>query len=355
MNQEMPPVKPIKTCLMLGIILLGLPAFVLAQPGGASLVKVALAEMQSLAPVTLVPGTVVSRSDAKLSAEVEGRLTMVTDVGVQVAKGDTLAAIEDSALLLLKQELQAEVARAEAKLVFLEKELTRFSQLAEANLAAQAQLEQTRSERDIALGDLSVARARLAQNEDLLAKTRILAPHAGTVVERLMTPGEHAMEGSVVVRLVDQEDLEVIARAPLEYYPFVRAGQKLDLHAGKESFLAEVRTVVAVGDENTHQFELRLDLEEQVFPVGQTLRISIPTSNSREVLSVPRDALVLRPEGQSIFIVDANNQARQVSVTTGAGSGDRIEVLGAVSPGDRVVIRGNERLQPGQTVSVMDS
>ena len=113
--------------------------------------------------------------------------------------------------------------------------------------------------------------------------------------------------------------------------------------------------MVAVGDENTHLFELRLDLEEQVFPVGQTLRISIPTSNSREVLSVPRDALVLRPEGQSIFIVDANNQARQVSVTTGAGSGDRIEVLGAVSPGDRVVIRGNERLQPGQTVSVMDS
>jgi hypothetical protein len=56
-----------------------------------------------------------------------------------------------------------------------------------------------------------------------------------------------------------------------------------------------------------------------------------------------------------VFIIDANNQAQQVTVTTGLGSGDQIEVLGAISPGDRVVIRGNERLQPGQTVGILDS
>jgi hypothetical protein len=77
-------------------------------------------------------------------------------------------------------------------------------------------------------------------------------------------------------------------------------------------------------------------------------------AESQEVLTVPRDALVLRPEGQSVFIIDSNNQARQVQVSVGVGQGDRIEVLGDVSPGDLVVIRGNERLQPGQAVSVMD-
>jgi hypothetical protein len=89
--------------------------------------------------------------------------------------------------------------------------------------------------------------------------------------------------------------------------------------------------------------------------VGQTLRVSIPTSGSRQVLTVPRDALVLRPEGQSVFVVDGNNQARQVSVTVGVGQGEDIEILGEVAPGDRVVIRGNERLQPGQAVDIMDS
>jgi multidrug efflux pump subunit AcrA (membrane-fusion protein) len=72
------------------------------------------------------------------------------------------------------------------------------------------------------------------------------------------------------------------------------------------------------------------------------------------VLTVPRDALVLRPEGISVFVIDAQLQARQVSVSTGLGSGDRIQVSGEVSAGDRVVIRGNERLQPGQSVQIMD-
>ena len=62
----------------------------------------------------------------------------------------------------------------------------------------------------------------------------------------------------------------------------------------------------------------------------------------------------MRPEGQSVFVIDANNEARQISVTVGVGQGEYIEILGAVSPGDKVVIRGNERLQPGQAVSVMD-
>ena len=135
----------------------------------------------------------------------------------------------------------------------------------------------------------------------------------------------------------------------------MQRGQLLDVRTSSQSALAEVRTVVAVGDENTHQFELRLDLEGNPFPVGKTLRVAIPTSDSREVLTVPRDALVLRPEGQSVFVVDANNQAQQVRVTVGVGQGEDVEILGPVSPGDRVVVRGNERLQPGQEVSIMDS
>jgi len=200
-----------------------------------------------------------------------------------------------------------------------------------------------------------VARARLEQNADSLSRTTIVAPFNGVVVERLMTPGERVTEGSKVVRLVDQEHLEVIARAPLEYYPFIARGQSLDIRSSASSALANVRTVVAVGDENTHQFELRLDLEGRPYPVGKTVRISIPTSDSREVLTVPRDALVLRPEGQSIFVVDTENMAQQVWVTVGIGQGENVEVVGELSPGDRVVIRGNERLQPGQPVNIMDS
>jgi len=326
----------------------------LAQGGvPAVFVRIAKVSVDSVTPVTVVPGTVVSRNDAKLAAEVTGRLLQVADVGTVVASGDMVAMIEDTLLKLKKDEQEAEVQRARARLRFLENEERRFMQLAESNLAAATQLEETRSDRDVSRGDLQVARSRLAQIEDQLARTRVAAPFAGIVVERLMMPGERVDTGSDVVRLVDQQHLEVIARVPLEYYAYARPGQQLELRTGNSMATGTVRTVVAVGSENTHQFEIRLDIESNRFPVGQTLRVSVPTSDARKALVVPRDALVLRPEGISVFIIDDEDKAKQVMVTTGIGADDRIEVFGGLGDGDRVVIRGNERLRAGQTVSVL--
>jgi RND family efflux transporter MFP subunit len=236
---------------------------------------------------------------------------------------------------------------------YLESEEKRYLQLAESNLAAAAKLEETRSDRDVSRGDLQVARSRLAQAEDRLARTSIDAPFDGIVVQRLMMPGERVDTGDIVVRMVDQQHLEVIARAPLDYYSFVRPGQQLEIKTGSVVTSGTVRTVVAVGSENTHLFELRLDIESNSFPVGQTLRVSVPTSERRQALLVPRDALVLRPESISVFVIDQDKKARQVMVTTGIGTSDQIEVFGDLTDGDSVIIRGNERLQPGQAVSIM--
>jgi len=316
-------------------------------------VRVAQAAIQSLAATTLVPGTVVSRNDAKLAAEVTGRLIEVAEVGTVAARGDVVAKIEDTITRLRKDELQAEVERAMARLKYLESEERRYVKLAESNLAAAAKLEETLSDRDVSRSDLQVAKVRLAQIEDQLARTSIKAPFGGIVVERLMMPGERVDTGKNVVRMVDQQHLEVIARAPLEYYSFVRPGQQLELRTGSVITSGTVRTVVAVGSEHTHQFELRLDIDSDRFPVGQTLRVSIPTSDVRDALVVPRDALVLRPGGISVFIVGKDGKASQVMVTTGIGSGQQIEVIGDLGDGDTVIIRGNERLRPGQVVSIM--
>ncbi len=329
------------------------PVAMAQGPMQAANVRVAKASIQTLAPQTIVPGTVISRNDARLAAEVTGRLLEVADVGTVVARGDVVAKIEDTIIRLRKEELLAEVERAEARLKYLESEEGRYVTLAESNLAAATKLEETRSNRDVSRGDLRVAKSRLAQIDDQLSRTSIRAPFSGVVVERLMMPGERADNGKNIVRLVDQQHLEVIARAPLEYYSYVRPGQQLKLRTGSVYASGVVRTVVAVGSENTHLFEFRLDIESNSFPVGQTLRVSIPTSDARQALVVPRDALVLRPDGITVFIVDNEQKAKQVMVTTGIDAGDQIEVSGDLNDGDTVIIRGNERLRSGQTVSIM--
>lgn len=335
------------------------PALAVAQPGAdASPVELDEARMTEMTPTMQVAGTVVSRDDAFLSAEVDGRLMEVAEVGARVAAGDTVARIEDTGLRLRAQELEAEIRRAEARLEYLEAELGRFERLAETNLAAASQIEQTRSERDVAAGDLAVARSRLDQVDDQIDRTRITAPFPGVVVERVARTGELVAAGSQVVRMVNPDRLEVVARAPLDYYGFVRAGDELEvarpgLDAG-EPLIAPLRTVVSVGNEARHVFEMRLDLVAPL-AVGQTVRVTIPTADVREVLAVPRDALVLRGDGIAVFIVDEENRARRIRVTTGIGSGDRIEVHGPIQAGDRVVVRGNERLQPGQEVRIQES
>jgi len=317
-------------------------------------VRIARASVQMMAPLTMVPGTVVSRNDARLASEVTGRLLEVAEVGTVAARGDVVAIIEDTVIRLRRDELLAEVERARARLKYLESEERRYVQLAESNLAAATKLEETLSDRDVSRSDLQVAKSRLAQIEDQLDRTRIRTPFSGIVVERLMMPGERVDTGKNVVRMVDQQHLEVIARAPLEYYSYVRPGQQLELRTGSVMANGMVRTVVAVGSENTHQFELRLDIESNRFPVGQTLRVSIPTSDTREALVVPRDALVLRPQGISVFVVGHDQKAKQIMVTTGIGTIEHIEVSGDLKDGDMVIIRGNERLQPGQVVSIMN-
>jgi len=323
-----------------------------AQFNQAAPVRVDQARVTAMAPTMQVAGTVLSRSDVELSAEVEGRVLEIAEVGQRFAEGDMLARIEDTALRLRADELEAEIDSVEARLKFLDAELARYQRLADSNLASRTQIDQTRSDRDVAESDLRVARSRLAQVEDEIERTRIRAPFDGIVAQRLVQPGERVSTGTQVMRAYNPDDLEVVARAPLSYYRFVQPGDELAVRVDEEVFGAPLRTLVSQGSESVHLFELRLDLEARL-PVGQTVRVTIPTADVREVLAVPRDALVLRGDGASVYVVDDENTARQVRVAVGIGSDNLIEVKGPIQPGDRVVVRGNERLRAGQRVDVL--
>lgn len=344
----------ISFALLLAVPGLMLSASAQAQFGRAPTVKVASAEMREMAPSMKIAGTVESRSNAVLAAEVEGRLAEVAEVGTRVEKGETVARIEDTALTLRVSELEAEIRRGESRVQYLDSELARVKRLAETRLVAANQIDEIRSDRDMAAADLDVTQSRLAQLRDQISRTGIEAPFSGVVVERLARAGERAGSGAQIVRMVDPDALEVVAHAPLRYYSFVDLGEAVEIDAGGQTFYAALRSKVSVGSENLHVFELRLDIQQSLL-VGQSVRVTIPTASVGEVLAVPRDALVLRSTGAMVFVINEDDIARQVNVTTGHGQDDWIEIVGSVAPGERVVIRGNERLQAGQRVNVSET
>jgi RND family efflux transporter MFP subunit len=198
------------------------------------------------------------------------------------------------------------------------------------------------------------AEVSVAQIQRRIDQTRVLAPFTAVVVERLVQAGEFVNRGSQVARLVDTENREIRAQAPLTVAAFVREGLEVSVeHQNKES-LSPVQRVIPVGDERSRMFEVRIAAADPAWVIGSPVRVALPNSDPRELVAIPRDALVLR--GSEVFVLRVNqdNTVEKVSVHTGIGLGSLVEVIGNVSHGDRVVTRGAERLQPGQEVVVTD-
>ena len=350
-----PPLATLASSLLAA--LLAAPAFAQnaqnAKGPPPAPVVVAEAERRMLAPVTWYPGTVISRNQARVAAEVEGRLEWVAEIGTAIAEGGLLARLDDALLQQSLAEGEAAVARERARLTYLDGQVKRLETLVTQNTATRSRLDEAVAERDIARSELLAAHARVALTRERLERTRIKAPFGGIVTERVRQSGEWAKSGESVVRIVDAGALEVQTWIPIAALAFVEEGSELVLRTNPSDTTGRVRTIVPVGDNRSRLYELRLRIAAgEPWPVGQDVRVAIPTAAARQVTAIPRDALVLRRGGAAVYRVDAQGLAERVAVTPGVAQGALIEVDG-ISPGDRVVIRGGERLRPGQPVKVM--
>ncbi len=345
-----PPV--IRRC-SLALLLAGLSPLALAGGYPAPPVRVAEAQRVTLAPQQWLAATVVSRHEASLAAEASGRLLSVAETGTRVKTGQVLARMDDTFAKLKVDELSAAVAREEASLQFLQGEMRRLSRLAKQNNTAQTQLDEVASRQQVATNELNIARTRLAEAQEQLRRHQLRAPFAGVVVERFRRDGEWAGTGDTLLRLLDTAALEAQASAPLSARHLLRPGDRVTVAAEQGSASGRVRILVPAADARSHRLDLRVTLAGDDWSVGQALRVAIPRAPAREVLAVPRDALLLRSRGAAVFRIDGENRAERVMVTPGVASGDLIAVDGELRPGDRVVVRGGERLHPGMTVQIL--
>jgi RND family efflux transporter MFP subunit len=340
--------------VMLGLILYSVPP-VYAQNGPPPApVAVAAVQETELAPLVWVSGSVISRNDARVAAETEGRLEWLAEVGDAIKKGQAVARIDDTRLKLEQEQLEAQLNRVDARLTFLRQEVARLQRLALQNNAAKNQLDETIADRDSTQAEMAAIRVQLRQVKVDLDRTAVKAPFTGVVSERLLAPGEWVDSGDAVARLVDTDSLEVQANVPIEAADYVTAGSTLLIKSGNDTVTGTIRALVPVGDPRSRLLDVRLTLGQSRWLVGRTVRVAVPTAMPRKVLAVPRDALVLRRAGTAVYRIGDDQSAQRIEVTTGIASGNLIEVQGDLSRGDQVVVRGGERLRPGQKVSILN-
>lgn len=315
-------------------------------------VSVEQAVKQDVAEHIWVPGTVVSRNDARLATEVAGRIHHIAEIGDTFKKGDVLVELDDQLIQLALLDEQANVKRLVARVQLLSKQLQRLTKIAD-NAAVDDVDEKTAA---LAMARQELARAKIAERRGqyLLSQTRLKAPFDGTVVQRLQQPGEFSTQGGNVLRIVDMNNLEVKVAAPLTSAAHIQSGISVEVKDTIRSVINQVRTLVPVGDDRSRMMELRVSLEPGQWPVGSPVRVGLPNSAFHTAMTVPRDALVLRKNNTYLFVVDEEQLAQRIDVTLGIGVQDYIEVQGDVQEGDRVITRGAERLEAGQKVAVKE-
>jgi len=328
-----------------------------AKPGAPpAVVGVANAVTTELAPVHWAPGSVISRRDAKVASEQDGRVVRVVEVGQKVREGEPLAVLDDTALALQERQGEADLARIQAQVDMAARQEQRYAQLAAQQNIARAQYEQISADRDMLVQERARAQALLAQTRHQRTQMVVRAPFAGVVAERSVQLGEYVETGSAVARLVDTGAQEVRVRAPVDLAQHLSVGMPVQVRVGRNAAAKErihpVSALVPVGDEASRQLELRIAMDVGELPVGTAVDVGMPGARKRSVVAVPRDAVILRREGDYVLRVASNDTAERLPVKTGTEVDGLVEVQGAVKPGDRLIVRGGERIEAGQAVTI---
>jgi len=347
-----------------------LPVPVLAQQGQAAGVGVAVVEAVSFGETAPVIGRIVAPTRSIVAARVAGVVDeTIAQVGDHVTAGALLARLDDTLLTIEQTAARARVDEAEAGLAVSRANLDlavqgkeRVERLQGSAAFSRGRFEDLVKEVEVARSAVvraeaavSTAKVDLARAAYNLNHTQIRAPFDGVVLDRAAQPGAYIAIGQPVATLLDDTNLEVEADVPAELIAGLVVGAPVDIDIadGIGRVASRVRAIVPDELATTRTRPVRFSLDFAYDPgrlaSGQSVTVHIPAGVAREVVAVPKDALVQSPRGWIVYVaIEGAAQPRPVQI--GAAVDDRFEVLDGLAPGEIVVTRGNERLRPGQAI-----
>ena len=336
----------------------------------AATVGVQTVERQLLSETVPVFAEIVTARNGAVASRVAGSIdTIHVLAGSTVQEGDLLLELNRDLLSIQVRQARARLSEAEASVDTAEVRLDsarisfdRIDALRASSSFSQGRFDDAQSEVQLARAQLAEAHARresanaqLAEAEYQLERSMIRAPFSGVVLEVQTIPGAVIQAGTPVATILDTESFEIEASIPARFVVEMSEGQQVrgKLETGEVLDL-QLRAILPVEDPSTRLRAVRFSAagmsEIRNLAVGQSLTVEVPVGETREVTSVPKDALVQARGGWTVFVV-AEGKAELRQVEIGVPAGDRYEVINGLSPGDQVVVRGNERLRPGQAIS----
>ena len=308
--------------------------------------------------VTLV-GSVEALKTSIVAAE-GGGLVAAFPVreGQQVQKGDLLVRLKSRELELELKGRVAERERIQANLENAHQELSRVTRLRENNSVPQ------RSYDDALYSHRALAQALLAAEAHIetlayqIAQRKVTAPFDGFVADEHTQVGQWIQPGGPVVTLMDMATIQVAVDVPERHAVKLLPGARVRVtftSLSGEQRLGQIDTILPQGNAMTRTFPVRVMLDNPDFVIraGMEAVATFDLSERIDALMVPKDAVVTAGDRSLVYRV-TDGQAFPVVVTVIGYHDGSAAVSGPLKVGEKVVIRGNERLRPGQDVAVTE-
>jgi len=304
-----------------------------------------------------LPGSVESRTVSLVASEVGGLVVAYpAREGDTVRKGQPLAVLRTDQLELRLRASTAELQEAEARLKLAERNLARARDLYGSQIVSQQQLDDAQYEYNALQGTVDRLQAEIDRIHLDIERSTIVAPFAGTVVTERTEVGEWLPVGAPVVEIISLGELDIRVDVPERYFRSLKPGARVavtfDSLPGVE-VSGRLASIIPRADPQARTFpvKVRIPNREGRIGAGMLARVALPAGDSYRATVVPKDAVVSQGSTKIVYLINGDNTVVPVEVQTGAGVGSWVAIEGEVRTGQKVVTRGNERLQPGQPVS----
>jgi RND family efflux transporter MFP subunit len=315
-----------------------------AEPLPPVRAEVAVAERRNVPQRHELQGTVEAEQKSAIATRMMAAVTAVhVEAGDAVRRGQTLVEVAPQVAESGVAQARGALAQAESALALARRNHERYRALAEADAASQLELDVARMQQEQAQGAVEQARAALAAASDLAGDTRLVAPFAGRVASRMVDVGDLAAPGRPLVviesaasrRLVLTVPESLLARSPLAVGDLLPV--RLDARPD-EAIEGRVALIGAGSDPGTHSVRVEVELLGPAdVPTGSAGRAWLD-AGERDAVLAPRAAVMTRGGLELVAVVSPEGESATRVVTTGAVSGDQVEILSGLDGGESLVV-----------------
>ncbi|ACE98661.1 Efflux pump periplasmic linker BepF [Rhodopseudomonas palustris] len=361
-----------RPALALVALLAASPALAQMPGGGPPAVGTITARPQAITETTEINGRIQAIGRVDLTARVNAYLQEQLFVeGAEVKKGDLLFRLEQPPFEADAEAKRAAVDQAQAQLDYADLALGRAEQLLKTSSGSQSTADNARAAQRTAAAQLRSAQAQLRQSEINLGYTEIRSPIDGRIGRIQVTLGNVVGPSSGALATVVSQDPAYVV-FPISVNRLLQLREEFAAQGGLEAMKIRLRLPdgrlyrevgklqfvdVAVA-RDTDSIILRGTIANPPLAGGgrelthdEMVRVLLEGSKPREVLAIPRAAILTDQQGDYVYVVSDKNVAERRRVKLGQSTAQIASVIDGLKAGDQVIVEGVQRARPNAPVT----